>query len=206
MDLRENNYDNKGLITEWGVGDMKQVFRISKVVDNIQSAIDVTGTRKQRRYRLRRAWYRCIDRIKNRIDEIHKKMSSWLVQNYSVILIPKFDVKHMVKKKERKLNKKTARSMLCWAHFRFRQRLIAKAELYGNCKVIECDEAYTSKTCGGCGNLNQKLGSKKLFVCTETSCDYEADRDVNAARNILLRYLTLRKIQPHQPQLRASQQ
>ena len=46
-------------------------------------------------------------------------------------------------------------------------------------------EEYTSKTCGVCGVLNQKLGGKTKFVCGE--CGYEADRDLNAARNILIK-------------------
>ena len=56
------------------------------------------------------------------------------------------------------------------------------------CQLIVCDEAYTSKTCGACGTLYQKLGSNKTFKCA--ACGYEADRDISAARNILLRYLT----------------
>jgi transposase len=57
-------------------------------------------------------------------------------------------------------------------------------------QVIECYEDYTSKTCGQCGVLNQKLGGHKVFNCPEEGCDYIADRDISAARNILLRYLT----------------
>ena len=38
--------------------------------------------------------------------------------------------------------------MTNWAHFRFRQTLKAKAELYPGVTVVECTEEYTSKTCG----------------------------------------------------------
>ena len=34
-----------------------------------------------------------------------------------------------------------------------------------NCKVIECDESYTYKTCRYCGIINDKLGGSKLFKC-----------------------------------------
>ena len=50
------------------------------------------------------------------------------------------------------------------------------------------DEAYTSKTCEECGYLHQKLGGNKTFECPK--CGHTADRDLHAARNILLRYLT----------------
>ena len=69
------------------------------------------------------------------------------------------------------------------------RKLLAKAELYPACRVIVCDEAYTSKTCGQCGAINRKLGGSKVFRCKP--CGYTADRDASAARNILLRYLTL---------------
>ena len=51
--------------------------------------------------------------------------------------------------------------MLTWSHYRFRMRLIAKAREYPHCKVIVVDEAYTSKTCGSCGNIHQRLGRQQ---------------------------------------------
>src|SRR5262249_29836861 len=75
-----------------------------------------------------------------------------------------------------------------WSHYRFRQRLLAKAREYPRCKVVLVDEAHTSKTCGCCGVLNQKLGGSKVFLCL--ACRARCDRDLHAARNILLRYLS----------------
>ena len=43
-----------------------------------------------------------------------------------------------------------------------------------------------------CGKLNETLGSSKVFKCSQ--CHYSADRDIQAARNILLSFLTLRAI------------
>jgi putative transposase len=131
-----------------------------------------------------------MEKIKNKVKEVHCKMSKWLVENYRVILIPKFESSGMTKRTSRKLNSKTARSLLTWSHYRFREMLIAKAELYPWVKVIVCDEAYTSKTCGGCGHIHDKLGGSKVFRCP--NCSYVADRDANGARNILLRYLSLK--------------
>ena len=56
---------------------------------------------------------------------------------------------------------------------------------YAGSRVIRCSEAYTSKQCGACGELNDRLGSSKVFSCA--ACGATADRDVHAARNILLR-------------------
>ena len=59
-----------------------------------------------------------------------------------------------------------------------------KCEQY-NRNLIEVNESYTSKTCGRCGKINEKLGGNKKFKCNE--CKLECDRDYNGARNILLR-------------------
>ena len=129
-------------------------------------------------------------------------MSTWLCKTYKVILIPKFNAKAMSKRKGRKIHKKTVRGMLCWAHYRFRQRLMKKSMLFKDCKVIECDQAYTSKTCGYCGTINYKLGSSKVFKCKHEGCTKKfinSDRDIHAARNILLRYLSRNNIIFRQP-------
>ena len=52
-------------------------------------------------------------------------------------------------------------------------------------RLIVTSEAYTSKTCGVCGNVDKNLGSKKILKCHK--CNIEIDRDYNGARNILLR-------------------
>ena len=58
-------------------------------------------------------------------------------------------------------------------------------------EAIECYEDSTSQTFGKCGVLNETLGGKEKFICPEEGCGYIAGRDISAARNILLRYLTL---------------
>ena len=125
-------------------------------------------------------------RIRHLVDELHKKLATWLCQNYAAVLIPEFGVQQMVQKGKRKIGKKTSKAMLLWSHYRFRQRLLHKSREY-NCKMIVCNEAYTSKTCGLCGVLHEALGGRKTFCCP--SCKGVLDRDANGARNILLRYL-----------------
>jgi putative transposase len=64
-----------------------------------------------------------------------------------------------------------------------------KAREYPNCRVIICGEEYTSQTCSECGYLNRKIGGAKEFKCP--GCNQESDRDFNAARNILLKNMSL---------------
>ena len=183
-------YSADGMVYEWGDGDMKQVFALCRFADKLHSKWN-KETNKRRRKSQKLAWLRMLRRIRNRIDECHRKLSTFLCRTFSTILLPKFETSRMVRKLERKIRRKTARQMCSWSHFRFRERLIAKAELSANANVIICDEQYTTKTCGKCGCLHRKIGSNKTFRCPSTTCDHVADRDVNAARNILLRYLTV---------------
>ena len=49
--------------------------------------------------------------------------------------------------------------------------------------VVEVNPKNTSKKCFGCGKVKKDLELKhRIFVCV---CGYKADRDVNAAKNIL---------------------
>ena len=61
----------------------------------------------------------------------------------------------------------------------------AKCELRG-CSLDICIEEYTSKTCDRCGILNN-VGSRDVFSCS--SCGLIVDRDVNGARNIVIKRL-----------------
>ena len=79
------------------------------------------------------------------------------------------------------------RSMLSWRHYTFKQRFIDKAAKR-NIKLHILDEAYTTKTCGVCGYINNKIGGKKIFKCP--NCNIEYDRDLGAARNIFLKHTT----------------
>ena len=75
--------------------------------------------------------------------------------------------------------------MLGWAHYQFRQCLVAKAEELGVHIIIQ-NEAYTSKTCSWCGKI-QKIGGSKVYNCR--NCRTVMDRDENGARGIFLRAL-----------------
>ena len=172
----------------------RRIHRLCLVLDKLQARWSDKQTLHRKRYRLKRAARRVRLKIRNLVDELHKRLATWLCESYDAVLLPKFQASQMVPKSHRKIGSRTARAMLTWSHFRFRQRLLSKARAYPDCDVVICDEAYTSKTCGQCGNIHTTLGSSKVFHCP--SCRYHADRDVNGARNILLRYLTLRCASP----------
>jgi transposase len=91
------------------------------------------------------------------------------------------------KAKGRTLHASTKHRSMMLRHGKFAERLVQTASRYEGSRIIRGSEAYTSKQCGACGVINDKLGGCKVFTCR--SCGASADRDVHAARNILLRFL-----------------
>jgi len=175
------------IYSEWGKGDMGRIYRLCHYYDNLQSRRTRIRTRRNR-YRMKRAGLKILRKIRNLVDDLHKKCVKWLCENFRVVLLPLFETSKMIRRGQRRLNSKTARAISTWSHYRFRQRLLNKAREYPWCKIVIVTEEYTSKTCGGCGYINEKLGGAKVYWCPR--CRVHMDRDFNGARNIFLKYLT----------------
>jgi putative transposase len=160
-----------------GDGDMGRITRLCYHLDSLISKRDKSKSRKK--YRLNKAIKRMRNRIRDLVDEIHHKTARFLVDNFDIILLPSFDVNQMVKKGRRKINSKTARSMLTWSHYRFKCFLKHKCEEFNKVLLI-VNEAYTSKTVSWNGKINYSLGGSKV-VKDKNHC---IPRDINGARNI----------------------
>jgi putative transposase len=182
-------YDPDGIIVEVGKSDISRIDKLCHHYDKLQSKWSQPEVKHRKRYRCKRAGARMQRRIRNLVDDLHKKVTKWTCENYNTIFLPKFETQRMVFKSRRKISSKTARKMLTWSHYRFKMRLINKAREYPNCRVIICGEEYTSQTCSECGYLHRKIGGSKKFKCP--GCHQESDRDFNAARNILLKNMIL---------------
>jgi putative transposase len=179
-------YDHEGKILEYGRGDIGRIYRMCAHMDLLQSkAFDKERNAKQR-YRLRKAWYRMIEKIKNLVKDVHCKVAKHLCENYDVVLLPAFGTHDMVRRAGRKIGKKTSRAMMTWSFYRFEQMLKAKALEMGT-RVIMCTEEYTSKTCTRCGHIKKNLGGAKVYNCQR--CHLKIGRDISGARNIALKNL-----------------
>ena len=88
----------------------------------------------------------------------------------------------MIKKSKRKLHKKVVRAMNCFRFFDFKERLKIKCD-ENKVTFIESSESFTSKTNSFTGELIENLGSKERFRFDNIL----VDRDINGARNILVR-------------------
>ncbi len=175
-------------IIEIGVNSISRIVKLCKRLDRFQSEIAKAKGKenKRKRFKLRKLAQNLRIKIKNLIDECHKKTACFLTSNYSEIFLPSFESSEMVYKAKRKINSKTARNLLTWSHYRFKLTLKHQALKRGT-KVTEITEEYTSKTCSKCGHIHPKLGGNKKFVCPK--CGHKIDRDVNGAVNIFLKTL-----------------
>jgi len=179
-------YSSDGVIGKLGDNIVDGLTQKGEKVDKLQSLIKKGNftSKTKRKMKLRCSLLRT--KIRNIVTDLHWKSINFLCLNFRTIIIPNFDVTSKVKKlpeRARKINNKTVRQMLTLSHGKFLERL----HYYGNkseTEIIESTEEYTSKTCGKCGKIDEKLGSKKNYKCK--NCGYYCDRDINGARNIKL--------------------
>jgi len=122
-------------------------------------------------------------KIRNYIDELHWKSINYLTKNFTTILIGDMGIKSIVAR-DGVLEKMTKKIGLSMRFYEFKQRLKYKCELH-NIKYLEVNESYTSKTCSNCGNVDNKLGAKKIYDCK--ICRKVMDRDINGARGIYIK-------------------
>jgi len=176
--------DSKGNVTEFAPGDVGRIYRLCHHMDKLQSKAFDKATPSKRRYNLRKAWHRAIKKVKDLVMDVRNKTVKHLCKNYDVIFLPEFNTKKMVNRAKRRIGKGTARGMMTWSHYSFKELLKTTALREGT-KVVIVTEEYTSKTCSCCGALHRNLGGSKIFKCP--SCRRVMDRDENGARNILLK-------------------
>lgn len=155
-------------------------FRLDKLISKLSKA----KCRQKRRMRL--AANRIRGRIKNLVDELHKKVARFLVDNFDIILLPTFETSQMSLKAKRRIRAKSVRQMLTLSHYKFKQFIKHKAFETGKV-VFDVNEAYTSKTVSWTGEIVPKLGGAKIIKSKLT--DQKMPRDWNGARGIFLRAL-----------------
>jgi transposase len=140
----------------------------------------------RKRNNMKRKMDRLMRKVKNMRSELHRKAVKYLCSNYDMVLLPEFNTSEMVDNTDgkRPLNSLTARKMLTWSHYQFKQLLKNKARESGSCMIHIVKEHHTTMTCGFCGTLNN-VGVKEHWKCQK--CQTPTERDWNAARNIFLK-------------------
>ena len=172
--------------TEDGFGWLgyQAINRIQRLCQHLDDLLCRAATVKRPlRRTLRQAANKIRVKIRNLVDELHKKVAHFLVTHYDIILLPTFESQEMCRRGKRNLRKKSVRQMLTLSHYRFKQRLKQKALEYG-VQVIDVCEAYTSKTVSWTGEVVEKLGGAKVITASNGT---RMDRDLNGARGIFVK-------------------
>jgi IS605 OrfB family transposase len=152
---------------------------LSPIISKINKAVENKVNKKYIR-RLR-------DKVKHKVTDLHWKVAKQLASTYKTILIGDIGTKSIVSNERSNLRPETKQLIHAVSFYTFKQRLASKCDEYGTTLHI-VNESYTSKTCGKCGELTD-VGSSKLYKCSK--CKFEIDRDVNGARNIMIKHETL---------------
>jgi len=136
------------------------------------------GSNNSHRMRIRIA--NQFEKIVNIRNEFQHKTVNFLIKNYDVITIEKLNIKKMLENINFAVSKINI-SEVSWGNFI--NILKYKAENAG-VLIKEVNPANTSQTCSQCGKLRKiKLDLKdRIFKCE--FCNFEMDRDQNAALNI----------------------
>lgn len=110
--------------------------------------------------------------ITRMVRALHAKFSVWLSMNYDIILLP--DIRsHWIKGPQK-------RGIVSWEHEEFRKLL------RGVPGYVPVREDHSTIVCSTCGFIGKKFHTGE-FNCY--ACGMKADRDVNAAKNIFLRWV-----------------
>ncbi|MEU4809896.1 RNA-guided endonuclease TnpB family protein [Nocardia fluminea] len=146
--------------------------RLAKAHRELSKKQKGSANRAKARLKLARVHARIADR---RRDHLHK-LSTRLVRENQVIAIEDLSVRNMVR------NRSLARAISDASWSEFRSMLEYKADWYGRTVVVVDRFLPSSKTCSGCGLINNTMPlSVRVWTCR---CGMVHDRDVNAAKNI----------------------
>jgi putative transposase len=154
---------------------LKQLKRLHRAVSRKQKG---SKNRKKAVRKLARQYRKVANQRANTLHQVTTR----LAKTKSVIVIEDLHVAGMPK------NHHLARAIADVGFAEFRRQLTYKAAWYGSRAVVVSRWEPSSKTCSGCGWVDNDLElSDRVFVCrnpTRSDCGVVLDRDLNAAINL----------------------
>jgi transposase len=175
--------------TIYGSHGVTELDYNEKTLDKLNNKLDAIRNKRSRplkekqRLRSRRKHINKLERRKeNLIDELHWKSIGMILNNHNLVFYGDIKSHDIVKTGENKwLNRRFQDLKL----FKYKQRFKEKCQ-ERNALFIEVKEHYTTKTCSVCGTINEP-GKSKVYQCK--TCKKEVGRDINAAKNMLMKGL-----------------
>ena len=157
------------------------------------------GRHPRRRWRRggKRRLRRLYARKKRLTRECHRAIVTYWEKTYEHVLFPKMPFGHFVRKdmgggarspwsRQARRDAHDAATMALFHHARHRARVNPHFHVH----VVS--EKNTTQTCSACGHrFNDVTWSAREFVCMR--CGFRTDRDVNAAKNILVSEMMRRR-------------
>ena len=164
--------------SEIGTNLIPKIDRYNKKMDKIKSDKDNNIITVNKYKRILNKYG---NRMRNRIDDLHKKVSVFLCERFENIHLGKISTQSIVSNEKGNLKEINKRRMNVLSFYKFMEKIkIIGVKYKSNIKLI--DEYNTSKMCNNCGNIKKDLGAKKVYECRE--CKIKIDRDINASINI----------------------
>jgi putative transposase len=149
--------------------DERKIKRLQRRLSKTQKG---SNNRAKRRNKLGRAHLK----VSRRRNDWVCKLAQHVIQSNDLVAMENLKVRNMVN------NHTLAKSISDAAWYRFREWLEYFGIVYG-VPVIAVNPRYTSQNCSSCGFTVVKTLSTRTHKCPD--CGYIADRDENAALNIL---------------------
>ncbi|MHA1112185.1 MAG: RNA-guided endonuclease InsQ/TnpB family protein [Promethearchaeota archaeon] len=166
-----------------------------KKTEEVQSKRDHCKKKSRRWTFFNNKFLKMKHKCANQLRDFQHKVSKKIVTNTkaNTIVIGDLSPKRMAQKKKgtgnarlTKANKTLNYSILSTGALgRFAQFLTYKAEKIGK-RVIRIDESFSSQTCCICSKIKKRKLYERNIIC---DCGNTLDRDINAAINIMERFL-----------------
>ncbi|MGL5876832.1 MAG: RNA-guided endonuclease InsQ/TnpB family protein [Xenococcaceae cyanobacterium] len=174
LDVGLNNFytDSKGE----KVDNPRFLRQDERAIKKLQRRLSKTFKGSKNRAKVRNKLGRAHLKVSRRRNDWVCKLAQRVIQSNDLVAIENLKVRSMIK------NHCLAKSIADAAWYRFREWLEYFSVVYG-VPVIAVNPKYTSQNCSNCGQLVVKTLSTRTHRCPH--CGYVADRDENAARNIL---------------------
>ena len=160
-------------------------------IDRLRSLMDTTprGPRWELYRRQKNAAWKRLENLKR---DFKVRVSQYLTDNYSCIILPKLETKRLVLRDQpgdgnvRKLKTKTVRMMCSVGHCDLYNKIHILGTEKGVHVMKDVSERYTSRTCSQCGHVRTSFSSE-TFRCPK--CKFTYHRDAHSAYLIMRKHL-----------------